>query len=90
MATVSTNIKIDKELKKQAQELFDAMGINLTSAVNMFLSQAVREQAIPFKISLNIPSAETRKVLADVENNRNLHGPFDSVEALMEDLNADD
>lgn len=52
MAPVSTNIKIDSELKKEAQILFEKMGLNMTTAVNMFLAQAVRNQAMPFVSTL--------------------------------------
>lgn len=50
MAGQSTNIKIDPELKQQAQKLFSELGMDMTTAVNIFLRQAVREQAIPFRI----------------------------------------
>ena len=51
MAEVSNlNIKIDRELKAQADKLFNEMGMNLTTAVNVFVRQAVLERAIPFKI----------------------------------------
>lgn len=50
MATVSTNVKIDPAVKLQAQELFERLGMNLSTAVNIFLRQAIREQAIPFTI----------------------------------------
>lgn len=50
MAAVSTNIKIDPVLKQQSQELFESFGLSLSSAINMFLRQSVREQAIPFSI----------------------------------------
>ena len=46
MAPVSTNIKIDPELKEQSQALFESLGLSLSAAVNIFLRQAVREQAI--------------------------------------------
>jgi DNA-damage-inducible protein J len=46
----SLNIKIDRDLKMQADNLFNRMGMNLTTAVNVFVRQAVQEQAIPFKI----------------------------------------
>ncbi|MCL1866846.1 MAG: type II toxin-antitoxin system RelB/DinJ family antitoxin, partial [Oscillospiraceae bacterium] len=49
----SLNIKIDRDLKYEADTLFKAMGINLTTAVNIFVRQAVAEQAIPFQIHLN-------------------------------------
>ena len=50
MAGQSTNIKIDPELKKEAQKLFSELGMDMTTAVNIFLRQAVREQAIPFRV----------------------------------------
>ena len=50
MPTVSTNIKIDPIVKKEAQALFDGMGMSLSTAVNIFLKQSIREQAIPFRI----------------------------------------
>jgi DNA-damage-inducible protein J len=49
----SLNIKIDRDLKKQADILFNAMGMNLTTAVNVFVRQAVQEQAIPFRIHVD-------------------------------------
>ena len=51
MAEVTNlNIKIDRELKTQADKLFNEMGMNLTTAVNVFVRQAVLERAIPFRI----------------------------------------
>lgn len=50
MTAVSTNIKIDPVVKQQAQALFDRLGMNLSTAVNIFLKQSIREQAIPFRI----------------------------------------
>jgi len=50
MTAVSTNIKIDPVVKQRAQALFDSLGMNLSTAVNVFLKQSIREQAIPFRI----------------------------------------
>ena len=44
------NIKIDRDLKLAADKLFNEMGMNLTTAVNVFVRQAVLERAIPFRI----------------------------------------
>ena len=49
----SLNIKIDRDLKSEADALFNAMGMTLSTAVNIFVRQAVQEQAIPFQIQLN-------------------------------------
>ncbi|MDR1134619.1 MAG: type II toxin-antitoxin system RelB/DinJ family antitoxin [Clostridiales Family XIII bacterium] len=53
------NIKIDRDLKAQADRLFSDMGMNLTTAVNVFVRQAVLEKAIPFKIYRSVDSAGT-------------------------------
>lgn len=63
MAKVSTNISLDAELKRSAQELFADFGIDLTTAITLFLKQAVREQRIPFEIRRDVPNAETRAAL---------------------------
>ena len=52
--TTSMNLRIDKTLKKDAETLFETLGINMTTAINIFLKQAVREQGIPFKISASM------------------------------------
>ncbi len=59
MAKVSTNINLDSELKKSAQELFASLGMDLTTAVTVFLTQSVREQAIPFEIRKSVPNDDT-------------------------------
>ena len=61
------NIRIDRDIKIQADRLFSDMGMNLTTAVNVFVRQALLERAIPFKIYSGIkidkakPSIEERR-----------------------------
>lgn len=50
MATVPTQIRIDETTKKQAVELLEGLGINLSDAVNMFLKQVVMRGGIPFEV----------------------------------------
>lgn len=90
MAVVSTNIKIDPALKRESQELFESLGLSLSTAVNMFLRQAVREQAIPFRVGSPVPNAETLKAIGDARRGIGLSRGFSSVSELMEDLDADD
>lgn len=59
METVNMTIRMDRELKKQAEELFADLGINMTAAINIFLRQAVREQRIPFNVSRDASNKET-------------------------------
>lgn len=55
MAKVSTNISIDADTKKKAQELLADLGLDLSTAINIFLKQMVRENAIPFPIQRDAP-----------------------------------
>lgn len=59
MFKISTNISIDLILKANAIALFSALGLDLSTAITLFLSQSVREQRIPFEISLNVPNQTT-------------------------------
>ena len=90
MAAVSTNIKIDPILKRESQELFESLGLSLSSAINIFLRQSVREQAIPFRVGNPAPNLDTIKAIEDARNGIGLSRGFSSVSELMEDLNADD
>ena len=59
MAKVSTNISLDADLKKKSQELFQDLGMDLTTAITVFLKQSLRVQGFPFAVTRDIPNAET-------------------------------
>ena len=51
MTTINTSIKIYEETKREAQKLFKDLGLSLSTAINIFLKQAIREKGIPFYIN---------------------------------------
>lgn len=57
--TTNISIRMDSELKAQADALFAELGMNLSTAFNIFVRQSIREGRIPFDISLNQPNRET-------------------------------
>jgi len=65
----STNISIrmDSDIKAQADALFGELGMNLTTAFNIFVRQSLREGRIPFDISLNQPNRETLAAMLEAE-----------------------
>ncbi len=68
MANLSNvSFRIDSELKSQAEILFSELGMNMTTAFNVFLRQAVREGRIPFEITINTPNAETVAAFYETE-----------------------
>ena len=75
MSKTSMTIRTDAEVKKQAQRLFAEFGLDMTTAINMFLRQSVRNRAIPFEITMERPNAETIEA-------------FEEGEALLKDSSA--
>ena len=86
--TTNINIKTDSVLKKNAEVLFEELGMNMSTALNIFLRQSVRENRIPFEITGNVPNTETIKAMEDVKANRNMSPAFDNMEDLVNSLNA--
>ncbi|MBO5160244.1 MAG: type II toxin-antitoxin system RelB/DinJ family antitoxin [Lachnospiraceae bacterium] len=92
MANQTTNISIrmDTELKAAAEALFDELGMNISTAFNIFVRQSLREGGIPFKITKGKPNAET--VAAMLEAERIAKDPnvkhYTDLDELFADLNA--
>ena len=85
MSKTSMSIRLDSEVKEQAQQVFSNLGMDMTTAINIFLRQAIQYQGLPFDVRLD----ENRKllqVLTDLDQNRNMSQSFESVSNLMEDL----
>ncbi len=92
MATTNINVRVDSELKKSAEELFDDLGINMSTAITMFLKTAVSHEGIPFDIKRQIPNAETRVALAEYEEmkrNPEKYKRYHSFNEVIEDVIPD-
>ncbi|MEE0256389.1 type II toxin-antitoxin system RelB/DinJ family antitoxin [Evtepia sp.] len=69
MAATNLNIRTDKAIKEQAEQIFNELGLNMTTAINLFLRTAIREHGIPFELKLDVPNDTTA---AAIEEGRNL------------------
>ena len=87
MSKTSMSIRLDSEVKEQAQLVFNHLGMDMTTAINIFLRQAIKYQGLPFDVRLD-DRGKLLQVVTDVEQNRNMSQPFESVSDLMEDLRA--
>lgn len=86
--TKTLNLRVDADLKHQAELIFADLGIPTSTAINMFLRSVVRCGGIPFDLRLSANQLETLQAIQDVNHHRNLSKTYDSVKDLMEDLNA--
>ena len=76
MATTNINVRVDSELKKSAEALFDDLGLNMSAAITMFLKSAVSHDGIPFDVKRFTPNAETRAALAEYEEMKKNPGKY--------------
>ncbi len=86
--TTNLNVRVDEKLKREAEDLFSELGLNMSTALNMFLRYSVRYGGIPFELRIEKPNKTTLSAMDDVNNDRNMSKAFDSIEELIEDLNA--
>lgn len=78
------NIRVDEEIKEQSKDVFESLGMDLSTGIKIYLKQVITQKAIPFGLSTN--SLE----IALNEKRRGLGVRFDNAESLIEDLGLDD
>lgn len=90
MPTTNLNIRTDKDVKEQAEAIFNELGLNMTTAINMFMKAAIREHGIPFSLKLDIPNDTTieaiedgKRLLSDQKTPR-----YTSIDALKDALES--
>jgi DNA-damage-inducible protein J len=92
MATTNVNVRVDSELKQSAEALFADLGLNMSSAITMFLKSAVSHDGIPFEVKRVTPNPETRAALAEyseMKKNPGQYKRYSSFNELMDDVLTD-
>ena len=89
MATTNLNIRTDKEIKEAAEKIYSSLGLNMTTAINMFLRASIRESGIPFDLKLDIPNDETIKAIEEgimiaKDNNVRAYDNMDDLRKALE------
>lgn len=78
--------RIDSATKEQAEDALEAMGLSVSDAIRLLMRRVATERRLPFEV--RVPNAKTRKAIRELESGKGQR--FRTVEALMEDLHADD
>jgi len=88
--TTTVSIRTEQAIKDDAEKILEELGLNLSSAVNIFLRQVIRENGIPFPVKLDVPNADTKaaieegnRLVADKRTKR-----YSSVEELRAELDV--
>ena len=67
MASTNFSVRMDSEIKKQCEILYGELGMNLTTAINVFLRQSIRVGGFPFEVRLDQPNKETIAAMLEAE-----------------------
>ena len=92
MATTNINVRVDADLKKNAEKLFNDLGLNMSVAVTMFLKSAISNDGIPFEVKRKGPNAETIAALAEYEemnNNKSAYKRYSSFDEMYNEVTID-
>lgn len=91
MATTNVTMRMDEDLKLQLQELVSNLGMDMTTFFTISAKQAVREQRIPFVISMDVPNAETREAIEEVrkmKSDSSVGKSYTDIDEMMRELLA--
>lgn len=87
-STTNFSVRMDSDIKKQCEALYSELGMDLTTAINVFLRQSLRVGGFPFEIKLEQPNKET--IAAMLEAERIAHDPdverYTDVEEALREL----
>lgn len=85
----SINVRVSPEVKKLAQDIFDQLGMDLTTAVNIFLRQVILTNGLPFEVKLKVPNQETLEAMEEVrimEQNPEQYPGYEEVSTMIQDI----
>ena len=90
MNDTAITFRTNKETKAAAQKIFAELGMDISTALNIYLKKVVRTEAIPFDVSINEePNEETLAAIREsFEHPENFYGPYETVEEALEAMYA--
>lgn len=89
MASTMVQLRVEEQLKTEASDIFEQLGLDLSSAIRIFLTRAVQEKGIPFSMKLNTPHYESPtavEIMKDFSNTAKNNGLSNM---SLEDINAE-
>lgn len=92
MATTPTQVRIDADVKKQATELFENLGLDMSGAINLFLHQCILRGGLPFSVEMPHYNEKTLKAMEEakrISSDPNVKS-YSSMEELKKELEKDD
>lgn len=89
MPKVSTTIRTDLAAKQQVQQIFSNLGMDMSTAVNIFFHQVIRSNGLPFQVVTDVPNSETLEAMKEIQcmkENPSMGKSYTDVDSMMKDL----
>lgn len=89
MKNDTIQVRIDPEIKKEAEAIINEMGLTLSSAVQLFLTQVIQKREIPFKVVAHKPNWKTRAAMRETERmikHPERYKSYDSFDELLKEV----
>lgn len=91
--TSAINVNVPKEVKDESNNIFNNLGLNMSTAINMFLKRVIYERGIPFDVKEPRPSKELLEALQELdymEKYSDEYKTYSDIDELKKDLLSDD
>lgn len=91
--TTNLNVRVDSTLKQESDMLFKDLGLNMSTAINMFLTKCVKTSSIPFEISEPKPSKVLKRALKEADKmtkHPEKYKGYNNIKELFEALDSED
>ena len=92
MNDVNLNVRVNSKLKSDSDKLFKSLGLNMSTAINIFLTKCVKTSSIPFTIEEDNPSEKLKRALKEaeyIEKHPGKYKGFNNIDELFEVLDSD-
>lgn len=90
LQTTNLNIRTDKDIKAQAEKICSELGLNMTTAINMFLRAMIRQNGIPFDLQLETPNKTTIEAIKEgreIAKDKSIKG-YENIKDLKQALDV--
>ena len=90
--TSAINVNVPTDVKEETTEIFNSLGLNMSTAINMFLKRVIYERGIPFDVKQPVPNKELMdalKEIEDIESGKISAKRYRNVQELFEELEKD-
>ena len=84
------SIRTYSDIKESVTQVYENLGVDLTTAINVFLRKSIACNGFPFDVKNNVPNESVIKAIENADKGRNLSRRYSSIDDLFNDLNNED